>query len=79
MLIRPDIERIKKANAGEHIAPDTPEQIGDGEVQEESIEQLLNFPLVPETRSPCIVKLYGEMDDNLKLNDVVEFVGQQYN
>lgn len=78
MLIRPDIERIKKANAGEHIAPDTPEQIGDGEVQEESIEQLLNFPLVPETRSPCIVKLYGEMDDNLKLNDVVEFVGMLY-
>jgi len=78
MLIRPDIERMKKANAGEHIAPDTPEQIGDGEVQEESIEQLLNFPLVPETRSPCIVKVYGEMDDNLKLNDVVEFVGMLY-
>jgi hypothetical protein len=78
MLIRPDIERVKKASAGDRTAPDTPEQIGEEEVHEESLDQLLNFPLIPESRSPCIVKLYGETDDSLKLNDVVEFVGMLY-
>ena len=77
MLIRPDLERTKKANAEDHMAPDTPEQIGEGEAREESIDQLLNFPLVPETRSPCIVKVYDD-DDSLRLNDVVEFVGLLY-
>lgn len=78
MLIRPDIERVKKTSDTDSIAPDTPEQIGEGEVREESLDQLLNFPLVPESRSPCIVKVYGETADSIKLNDVVEFVGMLY-
>ena len=79
MKIKPDIERVLKTSAVDKLAPDTPEQIGEGEPREESLDQLLNFPLVPETRSPCIVKLYGDSaDENLKLNDVVEFVGLMY-
>jgi hypothetical protein len=75
MFIRPDIEHVHKTSAADRLAPDTPEQIGDGEPREESLDQLLNFPIVPESRTPCIVKLYGESDEGLKLNDVVEFVG----
>jgi len=75
MLIRPDIEHVHKASAADRLAPDTPEQVGDGEPREESLDQLLNFPIVPESRTPCIVKMYGESDEGLKLNDVVEFVG----
>lgn len=78
MLIRPDIERVKKTSNEDNMAPDTPEQIGEGEVREESLDQLLNFPLVPESRSPCIVKVYGETADSIKVNDVVEFVGMLY-
>lgn len=79
MKIKPDIERVQKTSAVDKLAPDTPEQIGEGEPREESLDQLLNFPLVPETRSPCIVKLYGDSaEENLKLNDVVEFVGLMY-
>lgn len=78
MLIRLDIERVKKVSAGDRTASDISEQIGEEEVYEELFDQLLNFFFIFELCLLCIVKLYGEMDDLLKLNDVVEFVGMLY-
>jgi len=79
MKIKPDIEHTRNVSAKDTLAPDTPDQIGEGEPREENLDQLLNFPLVPETRSPFIVKIYGDMtEETLKLNDVVEFIGLVY-